>query len=72
MNAEDIDEWLDDWIETHLVHAAGDADFVALTERCRADAAADGIGERALMAACGGDLAAWLAEEAGSILPPEF
>ncbi|GBQ12978.1 hypothetical protein [Swaminathania salitolerans] len=64
MRAEDIEEWLDSWVETH---------YAALTDRdeaarlCLDAASRDDIPERGLLAAAGGDLAAYLEEEAEAI-----
>jgi len=76
VSPEDIDEWLDSWIEAHLAHdsdAGHDGDMDAFAALCRRDAALAGISERGLMAASGGDLAAYLAEEAEALEgPPDF
>ncbi|GBQ61616.1 hypothetical protein AA103196_0085 [Ameyamaea chiangmaiensis NBRC 103196] len=73
MTPDDIDEWLECWVEDHLAgHAnAGDPTIDALVARCIADAAHAGIGEAALRSACGGDLRAFLADEHDAIIPPD-
>ncbi|WP_336946620.1 hypothetical protein [Asaia sp. HN010] len=64
MTSEDIDEWLDSWVEAHY-SSWGTPDQAA--QACVAAANEAGIAERDLNAATGGDLAAYLEEEAAAI-----
>ncbi|GBR03394.1 hypothetical protein HW511_08225 [Asaia siamensis] len=64
MTSEDIDEWLDSWVETHHQHW-GTPEQAA--QACVAAAGEAGISERDLNSATGGDLAAYLEEEAAAI-----
>jgi len=64
MTGEDIDEWLDSWVENH--HLSWGTPRQA-AQSCLAEAARAGISERDLNAATGGDLVAYLEEEAAAI-----
>lgn len=64
MTTEDIDEWLDSWIETHHAHWDSPEKAVGF---CIAAAAEAGISESDLSAAAGGDLALYLQEEGEAI-----
>ncbi|GBQ95723.1 hypothetical protein ACFFGF_05645 [Asaia lannensis] len=64
MTSEDIDEWLDSWIEMHHAHWGSPEKAAGL---CIAAAAEAGISERDLNAASGGDLALYLQEEGEAI-----
>lgn len=64
MVGEDIDEWLDSWIEANHAGWGTPEDAAA---RCLADAAQAGISERELTAASGGDLVPYLQEEGAAI-----
>jgi len=64
MTSEDIDEWLDSWIEAHHVQW-GTPEEAA--KACLLAATLDGISERDLSAAAGGDLVGFLREEGEAI-----
>jgi len=64
MTGEDLDEWLDSWVEEH--YQSWDAPDQA-AQACLSAAMKAGIAERDLNAATGGDLAAYLEEEAAAI-----
>ncbi|GAJ29936.1 hypothetical protein [Acidomonas methanolica] len=65
MSTEDIEEWLDTWVEDHLAHGAHDLD--AAVALCLKEAEAIGLSAEALIRAARGDLAAFLAEEGEAI-----
>ena len=64
MTGEDIDEWLDSWIEAHHQNWGEPSQAVAA---CLADAEKSGINPRDLNDAANGDLATYLQEEAEAI-----
>ncbi|AOX17342.1 hypothetical protein [Kozakia baliensis] len=64
MNAEDIDEWLDSWIEDNYERFEDPNQAVSL---CLKDASATGIAEADVVDAAGGDLAAHLIAESMAI-----
>ncbi|AQS87566.1 hypothetical protein AA101099_2804 [Neoasaia chiangmaiensis NBRC 101099] len=71
MTAEDVEEWLDNWIENELV--APGVDIPGAVQACRTAAQAAGISDAALTRAAGGDLHAHLAEEHAAISnAPDF
>lgn len=65
LSPDDLDEWLDSWVEANLT--VGDAPIEALADQCLIEAQAAGITQEALRRAVGGDLAAFLAEERDAI-----
>ncbi|GAB6854971.1 hypothetical protein [Asaia astilbis] len=64
MTSEDVDEWLDSWVEAHYQNWDTPENAA---KACLAEAASAGISERDLNAAASGDLAAYLQEEAAAI-----
>ena len=74
MSPDDVVQWLEDWVDENLqtVGYHEDRDLMSSeSSRCRADAAAAGIHEADLLAAAGGDLAAFLLAEQNAITDAE-